>query len=73
MSNEEVVSADTIQLNMNNVLAAIIKTFGVVAVPIDDVLATYENQSLAISFDEDERKMVMTLVDNSQVVVEDES
>lgn len=71
--SEEVVSEDTIQLNLNNVLAAIVKNLGTVQVPIDDVISTYENKSLAISFDEDSRMMIMSLVDNSELEEEDAS
>lgn len=68
MSEEEVVPENIIQLNLNNVLAAIVKTFGGVSIPIDDVLAEYEDKSLAVTFDEDARVLEITLVDNSEVV-----
>ena len=68
MSEEEVVPENIIQLNLNNVLAAIVKTFGGVSIPIDDVLAGYEDKSLAVTFDEDARVLEITLVDNSEVM-----
>lgn len=70
--SEEALSEDMIQLDLNNLIAAIVHNLGVVAVPISDVLADYKDKSLAISFDEESNMLILDLVDNSTIQVEAE-
>ena len=61
-----------VELNLNSVLASIVKMLGVVAIPVEDVIASYENQSLSVAFDEESRMIVFSLVDNTQIETENE-
>jgi len=73
MSEESVIPENIVELNLNSVLAGIVKALNGVSVPIDYILADYQNQSLAVSFDEDNRTLELSLVDNTELDVENES
>lgn len=68
--SEEVVPENIVELNLNNVLAGIVKTMGSVVIPIENILADYANQSLAVAFDDDNGLLELSLVDNSEIVEE---
>lgn len=65
--SEEVVPEDNIQLDLTQVLAAIIKNIGVVAIPSKDVFADYTNYRMALSIDEDTNMMILELVEENQI------
>jgi hypothetical protein len=68
--SEETLSENLVQLDLNNLLAAIIHNLGVVAVPMTDVLSDYSDKSLAISLDDESNMLILDLVDTSTVEVE---
>lgn len=68
--SEEALSEDMIQLDLNNLIAAIVHNLGVVAVPMADVIADYGDKSLAISFDDESNMLILDLVDNSTIQVD---
>lgn len=65
--SEEVVPEDNIQLDLTQVLAAIIKNMGVVAIPSRDVFADYSGQRMALSVDEETNMMILELVEENQI------
>ena len=65
--SEEVVSEDSIQLDLTQVLAAIIRNQGVVAVPSSYVFDDYSNFRMALSVDEESNMLVLELVEESQI------
>lgn len=68
--SEEVLPEDMVQLDLNNLIAAIVHNLGIVAVPIDDVLADYSDKSLAVSFDDESRMLILDLVDSATIEIE---
>jgi hypothetical protein len=68
----EELEENMIQLDLNNLIAAIAHNLGVIAVPMQDVLADYSDKSLAISLDDESNMLVIDLVDNSTIQVEAE-
>jgi hypothetical protein len=65
--SEEVVPEDNIQLDLTQVLAAIIKNMGVVAIPSRDVFEDYSNYRMALSIDEETSMMILELVEESKI------
>jgi hypothetical protein len=65
--SEEVVPEDNIQLDLTQVLAAIIKNMGVVALPIASVFADYTKYKMALSIDEETNMMILELVEENQI------
>jgi hypothetical protein len=66
----EEITENLVELNLNSVLAAIVKMMGVVAIPVEDVIASYEDQSLSITFDDETRMIVLALVNSSELEME---
>ena len=71
-SVEEVLSEDLVQLDLNRLLAGIVRNLGVVAVPIEYVLDEYSNQSLSLSFDNESNLLILGLVNNEDINKEEE-
>lgn len=67
MSEEEVVAEDAVQLDLTQVLAAIIKNMGVVAIPSKDVFEDYSGYRMALSIDEETNMMILELVEESKI------
>lgn len=67
MSDEEIVPDDTVQLDLTQVLAAIVKNQGIVAVPSAYVFEDYSNQRIAMSVDEDTNMLVFELVQENEI------
>lgn len=67
MSEQEIVPEDTVQLDLTQVLAAIIKNQGIVAVPSAYVVENYSNQRIAMSVDEDTKMLVFELVKEEEI------
>jgi hypothetical protein len=67
MSDKEVVADDTIQLDLTQVLAAIIRNQGIVAVPSSYVFDDYSDQRMALSVDEDTNMLVLELVKENEI------
>ena len=65
--SEEVVPEDNIQLDLTQVLAAIIKNMGVVAIPSRDVFEDYSNYRMALSIDEETSMMILELVEENKI------
>ena len=72
-SVEEVLSEDLVQLDLNRLLAGIVRNLGVVAVPIEYVLDEYSNQSLSLSFDNESNLLILGLVNNEDINKEEEN
>lgn len=68
----EDIPENMVQLDLNNLIAAIAHNLGVIAIPMQDVIADYSNKSLAISFDDESNMLIIDLVDNSTIQVEPE-
>ena len=60
-----------VQLDLNNLLAAIIKNLSIVAIPITDVLADYSDQSMQVSFDDESNMLILSLINNSDIEQEE--
>lgn len=72
--SEDVVKNDNqenlVQLNLTNVLAAVVKNMGIVAVPMSLVLEDYSEYNIAVSLDDDSNLLLLELVKSTDVVEE---
>lgn len=67
MSEEEVVPDDTVQLDLTQVLAAIIKNQGIIAIPTALVFADYSKQRMALSVDDESGMLLFELVEENEI------
>jgi hypothetical protein len=76
MSNEEnnvetaeVPAGDNVQISVEQICAAIVKTLGSVSVTLEDLIANYQDQSISVNQDPDTKVLTFTLVNNADIQV----
>jgi len=76
MSNEEnnvveetAPAGDNMQISVEQICAAIVKTLGTVSVSLEDLIANYQDQSISVNQDPDTKVLTFSLVNNSDIEV----
>jgi hypothetical protein len=54
---------NNVQISIEQICAAIIKTLGSVEVPLEDLIADYSSKSIAVNQDEETKALTFTLTD----------
>lgn len=69
--NDETIPEGMVQLDLNKLLAAIVKNIGFVTVPMADVIADYSDKSISLTLDDETNMLVLSLINTADVQVEE--
>lgn len=70
--SDEVLAEDMVQLDLNNLLAAILTNIPTVAIPFKDVVANYDGKSISLEYDDETNMVLLSLVETPEEENQDE-
>jgi hypothetical protein len=72
LETEVAPEGDNVQISVEQICAAIISTIGSVDVPVEKLLANYQDKSISVNQNEETKVLTFTLIDNSEIAPEAE-
>jgi hypothetical protein len=72
VETEAAPAGDNVQISVEQICAAIISTIGSVDVPVEKLLANYQDKSISVNQNEETKVLTFTLIDNSEIAPEAE-
>lgn len=70
--SDEVLAEDMVQLDLNNLLAAILTNIPTVVIPFKDVVANYDGKSISLEYDDETNMVLLSLVETPEEENQDE-
>jgi len=69
----ETAQEENVNISIEQICAAIIRTYGTIVVPLDNLLKDYSSKNIAVTQDEETKVLTFTLADNPPAENSEES